>query len=99
MARPRSGTKESNEPNDWKRGQREARAAREHVAAQLADALVARDQTGSMAMVRRRAGELSDAERSGDRLLERGATWELALACAAHVVALDLHQPRGVRAA
>lgn len=93
MARPRKGS-ESNEPIDWKRGQKAAREARENVAGQLSGALVDQDRTGSIELIRRRAGQLVEAEREGDRFVRRAAAWELALASAAYVVALDLQQER-----
>jgi hypothetical protein len=95
MSRGRpKGEKESNEPIHWKAGQREAREVRDRVAEELAGALQDRDQTGSLALVRRRAGQLSEAVQRGDRMVERAATWELALACVQHVVGLDLMQRR-----
>lgn len=93
MARPRAVDTDSNERVEWKAGQSAARRARENVAAQLADAIVSQDRTGSMDLIRLRAGQLREAENVNDRLLRRGAAWELALACAAYAVALDLGQP------
>lgn len=93
MARPRVDTV-SNEPVEWKAGQRAARERRRVVGEQLAEAVVRQDKTGSIDLVRRRAGELRAAEESGDPLLRRGAAWDLALACAAYAVALDLGHGR-----
>jgi hypothetical protein len=88
----------SNEKVEWQVGQRDAREARENVGYQLYSAVVDGDRTGSIEMVRKRAGELRDAEAGDDPMLRRAAAWELALAAAAYAVALDLGHGRSGRA-
>lgn len=96
MAKPRDEDA-TNERVEWQAGQRAAREARENVGFQLYQAVVDDDRTGSIDLVRRRAGGLRDAELTEDTMMKRAAAWDLALSAAAYAVALDLGHGRPSR--
>lgn len=86
--------KESAEPQEWQRGEADARAARVRVAEQVTEELLERGMTGSEETFALRLRELAEARRIGDRDLLRAAVMELTVSGAAWCVELDLRWSR-----
>lgn len=89
---------ERGEPAEMREGAQRGRAARWHVASQLAAHIVSADLTGSREFVGLRVRGFADAERSGDLYVVRSALMDLAGASAAYVCQIDMQLPEAKRA-
>jgi hypothetical protein len=89
-----SKTSSADELPEWKEGARTARARRNLVGTQIADALKERDETGSRAVVAKRLNEFVESDRHGDVIASRAAAFELSVAVGQLVVELDLERAR-----